>query len=74
MNQCCVPNRLKATKKTNSGLTGSLNIKKNRNLIESSFFKNFSIFFCVLSHLETSQFSYRGSVNYKLSLQSNEAQ
>ena len=46
MNQFCVPDRLKAIKKTSSGLIGSFNIKKNRNLFDSSFFyKNFLFFF-----------------------------
>ena len=38
MNQFRVPNRLKVIKKTSSDLIGSFNIKKIRNLFESSFF------------------------------------
>ena len=72
MNQFCGPTRLKAIKKTSSG---SFNIKKNRNPIESSFFikLSFLLFFAFLSHLETSHFSNRGSVKYKPLLQSKEA-
>ena len=73
MNQFRVPNRLKAIKKTSSGLIGSFNIKKIRNLFESSFFIKLFYFFAFLSHLETSHFSYRGCVNDKPPLQPNEA-
>ena len=73
MNQIRASNRLKAIKKTISGLIGSFNIKKIRNLFKSSFLKILS-FFAFLSHLETSHFSYRGFVNQKPFLQSNEAQ
>ena len=72
MSQFGVLNRLKATKKTSSGLIGSFNIKKNEVYRRAlSFYKTF---FAFISHLETSHFSYRGSVNDKLCLQSNEAQ
>ena len=74
MNQLRVPNTLKAIKKTSSGLIGKFSIKKIRVLFESFFFKNFSVFFWFLSHVETSHFSYRGSVNDEHHLQSNEAQ
>ena len=66
MNQLCVPNRLKAIKKTSSGLIGKFPIKKNRILFESSFFLEiFSVFFVFLGHLKTSHFSYRACVNKK---------
>ena len=66
MSQFRVLDRLKAIKKTRSGLIGSFNIKKNPNLFESSFLiKLFYIFFAFLSHLETSHFSYRGSISDK---------
>ena len=59
MNKFRVPNRVKAIKKTSSGLIGSFNIKKIRNLFESSFFnKIFLLFLCFLCHLETSHFTY----------------
>ena len=74
MNQFRVPNRRKAIKRTSSDLIGSFNIKKNRNLFESSFFIKFSTFFAFLSHLETGHFSNRDSDKYKPPLQSNEAQ
>ena len=65
MNKLRVPNSLKAIKKTSSGLIYKFTIKKNWILFESSFFyKTFQIF-SFLSHLETSHFSYRGSVNDK---------
>ena len=74
MDQFCVPNRLKAIKNASSGLIGSFNIKKNRNLFESSFFmKLFYFFFAFLSHLETSHFSHRSYVNDNFLLQSIEA-
>ena len=44
MDQFVVPNRLKAIKKTSSGLIGKFTIKKNRILIESSFLKTFFAF------------------------------
>ena len=75
MKQFRVPNRLKAIKKTSSGLIGSFKIKKIRNLFESSIhYKTFLLSFAFLSHLETSHFSYLGSVNDKPPIQSNEAQ
>ena len=75
MNQFRVLNRLKAIKKTSSGLIGSFNIKKNRNFLRAVFFyKTFLLFFLFLSYLETSHFSYRGSISEKPPLQSNEAQ
>ena len=75
MNQFRVLNRLKAIKKTSSGLIGSFNIKKKSKFFESCFFyKTFLLFFPFLSHLETSHFSYRGSISEKPPLQSNEAQ
>ena len=74
MIQFCVPNRQKAIKKTSSGLIGKFTIKKIEFYLRVVFLVNF-IFFCFyLSHLETNHFSYRGSVNDKSHLQSNEAQ
>ena len=71
MHQFYVLNRLKAIKKTSSGLIGSFNIEK----VESSFFyKTFLLFFAFFNHLETSHFSYPSSVNYKPLLQPNEYQ
>ena len=46
MNQFCVPNRLKALKKTSSGRIGRFNFKKIRNLFESSFFYKTILIFC----------------------------
>ena len=46
---------------------------KTKSICELFFIKLF-YFFAFLSHLETSHFSYRGSVNEKPPLQSNEAQ
>ena len=63
MNQFCVLKRLKALKKTSSGLIGWFNFKKKSNSIWELFFiKYFYIFSPFLSHLETSDFSYRSSV------------
>ena len=64
---------MKSGKKTSSGLIGKFTIK-NRILFESSSFRKLFMFFVFLSHLETSHFSSRGSVDDKLYLQSNEAQ
>ena len=74
MNQFYVPNRLKAIKKTSSGLIGSFIIKKIRNFLRAVFFIKLFYFFAFLSHLETSHFSYRGSISEKPPLQSKEAQ
>ena len=74
MNQFCVFNRPKAIKKTSCVLIGKFTMKKIRILIESSFFRSrFEIFLIFLSHLEASHFPYRGSVNNKPHLKSNEA-
>ena len=73
MNQLCVPNRLKAIKKTSSGVIGKFTIKNIEFCLRALFYGKF-LFFCFLSHLETSHFSYRGSINDKSHLQSNEAQ
>ena len=62
MNRFCDPNRLKATKKTSSCRIGSFNMKKKFEIyLRALFYKIF--FFAFLGHLETSHFSYRGSVN-----------
>ena len=45
MDQFFVPNRLKAIKKTSSGLIGKFTIKKLRILFESSFFYKTFLFF-----------------------------
>ena len=74
MNQLCVPNRLKAIKKTSSGLIGKFTLKKIEFCMRAHFLENISVLFCFLSHLETSHFSYRGSVNDRPHVQSNEAQ
>ena len=74
MHQFCVPYRLKAIKKTNSDLIGKFTIKKNSKSIWELFFTKFFNSFCFLSHLETSHFSYKSSVDDKPHLQSNEAQ
>ena len=66
--------RLKALKKTSSGLIGSFNIKKIEIYWRVFYFYKTFLLFCFISHLETSHFSYRGSVIDKPSLQSNEAQ
>ena len=71
----CVPNRLMSMKKTSSGLIRKFTIKKkNRTLFESPFLNKTFLFFAFLSHLETSHFLYRRSINEKPPLQSNEAQ
>ena len=44
LNQLCVPNRLKAIKKTSSCLIGKFTIKQNRILFDSSFLENLSFF------------------------------
>ena len=68
MVQFCVPSKLKAIRKTSSELIGKFIIKKK---IELYFPFSFLLF---LSHLETSHFLYRASINEKPLLQSNEAQ
>ena len=73
MDQFCVPNRLKAIKKTSSGLR-ELHYQKNFEFYLRAFFiKLFSVF-AFLSHLETSHFLHRDSINDKPPLQSIEAQ
>ena len=76
MDRFCVPNRLKAIKKTSSGLIRKFTIKKKFECyLRALFFKkNFCFFFAFLSHLETSHFLYRGSIEDKPPLQLNEAQ
>ena len=75
MDQFCVPNRLKATKNTSSGLIGKFTIKKFEFYLTALFLlKFFSLFLLFLSHLETSHFLYRGSINDKPHLILNEAQ
>ena len=75
MDQFCVPNRLKTIKKTSSGLIGKFTIKKNSKSIWELFFYKTFFFSAFLGHLETtSHFLYRGSINDKAPLQSNEAQ
>ena len=65
----------KAIKKTSSGLIGKCTLKKIQIPFESSFPRNLISFFVFTSHLETSHFSYQGSVidnlNYSL-MRSNE--
>ena len=75
MSHFCVSDRLKAIKKTSSGLIGSLNINKKVEIcLRALFFIKFSaFFFAFLSQLETSHFSYQDSVNDKPPLQSKEA-
>ena len=46
MDQFRVTNRLKAIKKTSSGLIGSFNIKKNQNFLRALFFIKHFYFFC----------------------------
>ena len=66
MNQFCVLNRLKALKKTSSGLIGRFNIKKFEFYLRALFYiKLFYFFFAFLSHLGKSHFSYRVYVNDK---------
>ena len=63
LNQLRVPNRRKMIKKTSSGLIENFTIKKIEFCSRALFLENFSYFFFVfLSPLETSPFSYRGSV------------
>ena len=74
MHWFCVLNRRKAIKKTSSGLIGKLTTKKNKFYLRAFFKKISHIFFVLSSQLENSYFTYRGSVNQKPRLQSNEAQ
>ena len=67
INQFWVPNRrTKGDEKTSSGLIGKRTIEKIQILFESSFPRNIIFIFVFLSHLATSNFSSRGSVNVNL--------
>ena len=46
MNQLCVPNRLKAIKKTRSGLIGMFTIKKKEFCLRALVLETFSVFIC----------------------------
>ena len=73
MDQFFVPYRLKAIKKTNSGLIGKFTTKKIQIRFQSSFFYKtlFSLFLLFLSRLETGHFLYHSSINDKPPLQPN---
>ena len=75
MVQFCVPSILKVIKKPSSELIGKFTIKKKKsNSISELFFNKTFLFLLFLSHLETSHFLYRSSINDKPPLQSTEAQ